>query len=65
MAGKDRVWLSTGETANQAADRMAGSKDGGSKGQTLTPTAKPPVNIHPSAPGGHTYGSPIEPTILH
>jgi hypothetical protein len=63
---KDTINLTTGETAQQTADRMAGNgKDGGVKGPTLTPAAKAPTNIHPSAPGGHSYGAPIEPTILH
>jgi len=56
-----------GETAQETVDRMAGSKpgkDGGAKGP-LVPAKPAPVNTHPSSPGGHSYGAPIEPTILH
>ncbi|HTS55221.1 MAG TPA: hypothetical protein VMH26_18280 [Burkholderiales bacterium] len=70
MADHDLRNPTTGETAQESVDRMAGSgkqsTDGGAKGPTLTPTAKPPgPSTHPSAPGGRNYGSPIEPTILH
>ena len=57
-----------GRTPQESADYRAngGPPDGGAKGPTLTPTAKMPgPSTHPSAPGGHNYGSPIEPTILH
>lgn len=54
----------TGETAQEAVDRMAGASktDGGVKGSTLTPTAPPPQNVHPSAKG--VYGAPIGKPIL-
>lgn len=55
----------TGETAQEATDRMAGN--GGrvhpsAAAPTEGPTKKVGPDTHPSAP--HTYGSPLGQTIL-
>lgn len=56
----------TGETAQEAVDRMASPGnprvDGGAKGQTMVPRAPAPQNLHPSAKG--VYGAPVGKPIL-
>jgi len=49
----------TGDTGASWAKQAT---EGGVKGPTMTPTAKPPANIHPSAKG--VYGAPIQTPIL-
>jgi hypothetical protein len=76
MPDRDTRNASTGETAQETADRLAGAGgpskaeqaagakqpvDGGAKGP-LVPNRPAPQNIHPSAKG--VYGSPIDSQIV-
>lgn len=73
MPDRDTRNASTGETAQETVDRLAGSGgpskaeggsksvDGGAKGP-LVPTRPAPQNIHPSAKG--VYGSPIDAPLV-
>ena len=60
----EKRWSSTGETSQEAADRMAGGNhvDGGVHGPTLVPRGPAPQNIHPSAKG--VYGAPVGDVVL-
>lgn len=64
---RDTRNATTGETAQETVDRMAGdggskpTTDGGAKGP-LVPTKPAPQNTHPSAKG--VYGSPIDPPLV-
>jgi hypothetical protein len=73
MPDRDSRNPTTGETAQETADRLAGNGgpskaegggkqvDGGAKGP-MVPQRPAPQNIHPSAKG--VYGSPIDSQLV-
>ncbi len=52
----------TGETAQEAVDRMAGDAPSKAHPAVVAPTKPAPANLHPIAKG--VYGSPITQPIL-
>lgn len=66
MADHDSINLTTGETAIQTADRMAGK--GGNPPHPSADYSKPKQfvgpKIQPNAPGGKVYGTPIQAPIV-
>lgn len=53
-----------GMTTQEVADKQASDRGGAPHPSTIAPTKPVGPSIHPSSPGGRSYGAPVGPVIL-